>query len=105
MAQNAKSDKNSEKKISEFFTYKGKPLVRCDDTLYYGNMNDEYVIKMDIRSKEKSNDLDMATSVSIQLISTDPEVSIRKKIIKTSQKDSLYLALDIADVWLERALS
>ena len=33
-----------------FFTYKNRPLVRCGDTLYYGNMADPYVIKMEIKS-------------------------------------------------------
>ena len=41
----------SEKKAEKFPTYKGKPLVRCGDTIYYGSMKDKYVIKMDIKSK------------------------------------------------------
>lgn len=88
-----------------FFTYKNRPLVRCGDTLYYGSMTDPYVIKMEIKSKKKHLDLDVADKVTVQLMSTDPNIRTRKKIIKTSEKNGLYLALDIADAWLERALA
>ena len=38
------------------------------------------------------------------LMSTDPEIRNRKQIVKSSEKDGLYLALDIADAWLTREL-
>ncbi len=88
-----------------FFTYKNRPLVRCGDVLYYGSMADPYVIKLEIKSKKKHLDLDVADKVTVQLMSTDPTIRTRKKIIKTSEKNGLYLALDIADAWLERALA
>lgn len=50
----------SEKKAAKFPTYKGKPFVRCGDTIYYGSMKDKYVIKMDIKSKRKVRDLEVA---------------------------------------------
>ena len=62
----------SEKKAEKFPTYKGKPLVRCGDTIYYGSMQDKYVIKMDIKSKKKVQDLEVADRVTIQLMYTDP---------------------------------
>ena len=88
-----------------FPTYKGRPLVRCGDTLYYGNMTDKYVIKMDIKSKKKVKDLDVADKVTVQLMLTDSSIRNRKQIVKQSEKSGLYLALDIADAWLTRALS
>ena len=88
-----------------FPTYKGKPLVRSGDTIYYGSMRDKYVIKMDVKSKKKVGDLEVADKVVVQLMYTDPEIRTRKQIVKTSEKDGLYLALDIADAWLARALA
>ena len=88
----------------EFSTYKGKPLVRCGDELYYGSMEDRFVIRMQIKSKKEVNGLQVADKVAIQLLCTDPELSPRKQLVKASEKTGLYLALDIADVWLERAL-
>ena len=88
----------------EFSTYKGKPLVRCGDELYYGSMDQRFVIRMQIKSKKQVNGLEVADKVAIQLLCTDPDLSPRKQLVKSSEKNGLYLALDIADVWLERAL-
>lgn len=88
-----------------FPTYKGKPLIRCGDVIYYGSMKDKYVIKMEIKSKKKVKDLEVADKVSIQLMYTDPSIRTRKQIVKSSEKDGLYLAIDIADAWLTRALA
>ena len=85
--------------------YKGKPLVRCGDTIYYGSMKDKYVVKLEIKSKKMVKDLDVADKVTIQLMYTDPNIRSRKQIVKSSEKPGLYLALDIADVWLNRALA
>ena len=30
----------------EFFLYKGRPLVRLQDTIYYGRMSDPYVVML-----------------------------------------------------------
>lgn len=89
----------------EFSTYKGKPLVRCGNELYYGNMDDRFVIRMQIKTKKEVNGLEVAEKVVIQLLCTDPDLSPRKQLVKSSEKVGMYLALDIADVWLERALN
>lgn len=89
---------------SAFPTYKGKPLVRSGDTIYYGDMRDPYVIKIDIKTKKKVGELEIADKCSIQMISTDPTTDATKMIAKTSEKNGLYLALDIGDVWLQRKL-
>ena len=89
---------------NEFMTYKNKPLVRCGDVLFYGSMSDPYVVRIKVKSYKKVGDLDVADKVAIQLISTDPQLSPRKQIIKSSEKTGLYSAMDFADVWLKRAL-
>ena len=85
--------------------YRGKPLVRNNDTIFFGDMKDPYVIKLQIKSKENSNNLDCANKVTIQLLSTDTEISARKQIIKTGEKENLAVALDLAVAWLERELA
>lgn len=89
---------------NEFMTYKNKPLVRCGDVLFYGSMSDPYVVRIKIKTQKKVGDLDVADKVSIQLMSTDPNLSPRKQVIKSSEKNGLYNAMDFADVWLKRAL-
>ena len=91
--------------MADFPTYKGKPLVRSGNIIYYGDMNDKYIIKMEIKSTKKVGENEIADKVSVQLMSTDSNISARKQIIKASEKSGLYLAIDIADAWLERALA
>ena len=95
----------SENKKNPFPMYRGKPLVRSGDTIYYGNMSDKYVIKIDIKTKKTHQDMEIADKCIVQLTLTDPEIRARKQIVKTSEKSGLYLALDIADAWLTRALA
>lgn len=92
-------------KEKKFLYYKGKPLVRCKNTIYYGDTAEKYIIKLQILSTKKVKDLEIADKVSIQLLSTDPDLSSRKKIVKTSEKEGLYRAMDLGSIWLERALS
>ena len=89
----------------EYATYKGRPLVRCGDEIYYGNMEEPYVIRMEIKSKKTVNGNEIADKVTVQLMATDPYLSPRKALVKSSEKNVLFLAMDIADIWLGRALA
>ena len=85
--------------------YKGHPLQRKDNIIYYGSFADKYIIMMQIMESKKEQDLDIATKVSVQLQLTDPSIKSRDRVVKKSEKDSLYAAMDVAAVWLERALA
>lgn len=89
---------------NEFLTYKGHPLVRCGDTLYYGSMADKFIVMLKILSSKKVDDLDVADRVSVQLMYTDDEMRAKDRIVKSSEKDGLYTAMDLGAIWLERAL-
>ena len=39
----------------QFLTYKGRPLVRGGNTIYYGNMSDDYVCVLQILSTKEEN--------------------------------------------------
>jgi hypothetical protein len=68
-------------------------------------MDERFVIRMQVKSKKTVGDLEIADKVAVQLMCTDPDLSPRKQLIKASEKNGLFLAIDIADIWLERALS
>lgn len=89
---------------TKFLEYKGKPLVRCNNTIYYGNANDPYVICLNILDNKDVEDIKVSGKVVVQLLNTDPDVSPKEKIVKKSEKDGLFNALDLGAVWLERAL-
>ncbi len=91
-------------KTSPFPCYRGKPLVRCGNTIYYGDMKEPFVIKMDVKSTKAFANRKIADEISIQLMRTDNHVSITNQVVKTSKKKGLYSAMDIAQAWLERAL-
>ncbi|MCI8870843.1 MAG: hypothetical protein HFF39_09950 [Lawsonibacter sp.] len=86
-------------------TYKGRPLRRKDSLIYYGSMAEKYIIMLQVMASQKLDDLDVATKVSVQLQLTDPDLKSRDRVVKKTEKDSLYAAMDVASVWLERALS
>ncbi len=88
-----------------FLMYKGRPLVRSGNTLYYGSMAEKYVIVMQILSTKDENDMKMAEKIQIQLMLTDEEVRMKDRIVKKSEKIGLYNAMDIGSIWLERALN
>ena len=89
----------------EGLMYKGHPLRRVDNLIYYGTMAEKYIIMMQILDTKKEQDLDVATKVSVQLQLTDPDLKSRDRVVKKSEKDSLYAAMDVAAIWLERALA
>ena len=85
--------------------YKGRPLMRKDNLIYYGSMADSHIIMLQILETKKVNDIDVASRVSVQLQLTDPAAKSRDRIVKKSEKAGLYTALDVGCVWLERALA
>ena len=85
--------------------YKGHPLRRKDNLIYFGSMADKYIIMLQILDTKKVKDLDVATKVAVQLQLTDPDVKSRDRVVKKTEKDSLYAAMDVASIWLDRALA
>ena len=85
--------------------YKGRPLMRKDNLIYYGSMAHSHIVMLQILEIKKVGDADIATRVSVQLQLTDPNARSRDRIVKKSEKDGLYTALDFGCVWLERALA
>ncbi len=90
-------------KSNPFLLYKGKPFLRCGDIIYYGNSTDKYVIKMEIKETKPFKDLEIASKVCVAMVDTKGGIDDAKKIVKMSEKNGLYEAMDIAQVWLYRA--
>ena len=78
--------------------YMGKPLVRQDDTICYGDMNEKYILILEIIKRDSQTGL--PSKILIQVVdSKDPN-----NIIKQGDKDSLHSAFALGTVWLERCL-
>lgn len=98
-------ENNNAEKATELFSYKGYPLVRKGNDIYYGNASDEFVIYIQILGSEKIGDLKVANKLRVMRMLTDNTVSPLERITKQVEKSSLYEALEIANIWLSRAAS
>ena len=85
----------------ETFSYKGFPLVRKKDEIYYGNMSDDFVVMMQVIEKKKVGDMEVATKIKLYKMSTDESKNPLERVSKTSEKEGLYAALDVAYAWLK----
>ena len=100
--------------------FRGHPVMRKDSIIYYGSMADKYIIMMQVLESENQTftpaqapegekplpkELQMAKKISIELQHTDPNITAKQRVIRKSEKKGMYYALDIASIWLERALS
>jgi hypothetical protein len=87
-------------KDGEYLEYKGRPLVRQDGDIYYGDLSDEYYVCMMILSEKSSSvkaDETVPDNVVVQLINSKDK-KIEKQIISSGLSD----AFETADAWLER---
>ena len=82
--------------------YKGRPLVRSGDTLYYGSMGDKCVAHLQVKSQAPAHGINTATMVSVQLIATDESLPLKERMLNKAERDGLYEALAIASIWLDR---
>lgn len=88
--------------MNEGLIYKGFPLVRSGNSIYYGSMGDETVAYLQITSTHKVKDLDVADKVRVMLMSTDTNKNAAEMVIKNCERSSLFEALDVANIWLNR---
>lgn len=90
--------------LMDLLMYKGKPLIKQDNVIYYGNMDEKYVAMIQIVETADKDGIKLPSKLLVQLALTDPEIKMRDKIVRKAEKNSLYDAIEIATVWLERAL-
>ena len=82
----------------EFLEYKGRPLVRKDNDIYYGDLSDNYHVFMMIMAEAPtSNGVDIPAMVMVQLLAKDSNRPEKQAVSK-----SLTDALETASAWLDR---
>ena len=84
--------------------YKGKPLVRQGQYLFYGDPEDKAILFMNILETRKEGDLNVASKVLVQIQRTDDDLGFNEKGIKQCEKKSFYDAFEIGTIWLDREL-
>ena len=81
----------------EYLEYKGKPLVRHGDDIYYGDLSDKYYVYMMIMSEKKSpkGDFDVPGTIMVQLLDSKTKKPEKQKIT-----NGLAEAFEFAEAWL-----
>ena len=81
----------------EFLMYRGYPLVRSGNQIYYGSMSEPYVVMMEITQQHQTEDgISVADKIRVYQIATREQ-----NPMKNSERNSLYAALDLAGAWLK----
>lgn len=83
--------------------YKGKPLIRCGDKIYYGNLEDKYILVLEILETKDMQDIKVSTKVKIQLMDNTGEFG-KGQVYRKAERENLYKAIDIGEWWLQDAL-
>jgi len=94
----------AEKTNKNLLMYKGKPLVRSGNILYYGDMAGPYVAMLQVHDTSSFEDMQLPSRVSVQILSTDESLPPMKRLKKRAEKNSFYEAINIASIWLDRAV-
>lgn len=91
-------------KKKKLLLYNGKPLLRCGNRIYYGNLEDKYILVLDIASEKDVKGAMVPSDVKFQLMDNTGELG-QGQIFRKGKRDSLYKALDIGGWWLQDALN
>lgn len=86
----------------KFLMYKGLPLVREDNIICYGSMDEEYILQMIIMSEKKDGGVKVPDKILIQLLKTDNSLPDHERIVKQDMKSGFYDAFEIGLIWFER---
>jgi len=88
-----------------YIIYRNRPMVREDNVVCYGNLDEKYILQLVIMTEKKFKESVVPDKVAVQLMSTDKSLSPSEHIVKQSLQDGLSNALDLGITWLERALA
>lgn len=95
----------AEKSANEFLMYKGMPFVRNGNTIYYGNLSDDYYLLIKLLSAKDEGGIKVSDRVMVHLIKNDPTLKPNDRIVHRVERDDLHSAMVIGVSWLEQALS
>lgn len=82
--------------------YRGFPLIRSGNTIFYGSGGDDFAAKLTIKSTKKVADLEVPDKIMVQLVPTKSTADVSKA--KKADFIGFYEALDAAHIWLNEAL-
>lgn len=92
-------------KKKKVLTYKGKPVYRKGNKLFYGNLEDKLILMLEVVETKQVKNLKVATKVKFSIQdNTGDEVGTGMNY-RTGEREDLYKAFDIGAWWLQDALT
>lgn len=91
-------------KKKKILTYKGKPLLKCGDRIYYGNLEDKCILALDIIESKPKKDIKSSTKIKVQVMDNTGELG-KGQVYRKGERENLYKAVDIGEWWLKDAIS
>lgn len=86
-------------------TYKGKPVYRKGNKIFYGNLEDPLILVLEILETKKTGDIETATKVKFSIQDNNVDELGTGTEYRVGERDNLYKAFDIGVWWLQDALS
>ena len=83
----------------KMLTFKGKPFNRRDNKVYYGSVNEDFMIEMTITDTKEVMGHEVAGNILIELKDNKSGSQVKK-----AERNGFYKAMDIAEFWLLDAL-
>ncbi len=83
--------------MDEFVEYKGRPIVRQGDDIFYGDLSEKYYVYMMIMSDKKSpkGDANVPGTIMVQLMDSQTKKPEKQKIT-----NGLAEAFEFAEAWM-----
>lgn len=82
--------------------YKDKPMSRCGNMIYYGDFSEKYISIIEVLSEKEEDGKKVPAKLSVKL--NQNFGNLKFKPIKKAERESLYVAIDLAEYWLKEAL-
>lgn len=79
----------------EFVEYKGRPLVRQDDEIFYGDLSGDFYVYMMIMGTKDTENGSVPAQIMVQLCESNTKIPKKQKLC-----NGLKEALEFADAWL-----
>ncbi|MBR2931025.1 MAG: hypothetical protein IKC32_07330 [Clostridia bacterium] len=83
--------------LNEFLEYKGRPLVRQGEEIFYGDMSEKFYIYMMIMTEKDAGKTEVPDKIMVQLVDSETKRPSNQKIVVGFKE-----AFEFADAWLER---
>ncbi len=90
-------------KRKKMLVYKGKPIHRVGDRIFYGNLEDRFILVLDVVEKKTENGTETASKVAVLIMDNTGKLG-EGQIYRRSFRENIFKALDIGMWWLKDAL-